>query len=79
MRVVLFLEALLASRVQVAAADGDNVIAAVSRRVEDRLVLAHQRNGNLRGDAAERARVATHIDEVPGARVGETGLTKVSV
>ena len=42
MRVVLLLETLLASRAEVVAANGDNVVAAVRGRVVDRLVFAHE-------------------------------------
>lgn len=74
MAVVLFLVALLAGGVQVVAADGDNVVAAVGRRVPDGLVLAHEGDCDLRGDAAQRARVGADVDEVPCAAVGEVCL-----
>jgi hypothetical protein len=37
-------------------------------------VLAHECEGDGGGQAAERARVAAGVDEVPCARVGEAGL-----
>jgi hypothetical protein len=37
-------------------------------------VLAHERQGDGGGEATERARVGAGVDEVPCARVGETGL-----
>jgi hypothetical protein len=37
-------------------------------------VLAHEGNGDLRGDAAEGTGVSAYVDEVPCARVGEVCL-----
>jgi hypothetical protein len=37
-------------------------------------VLAHERQGDGGGEAAERARVGAGVYEVPCARVGEAGL-----
>ena len=74
MRVVLLLHSLLARRVQVVAADGNDVVAAVRRRVVDGLVFAHEEEGDGGRDAAEGAGVGAHVDMVPGAGVGETGL-----
>lgn len=74
MRVVLLLHALLARRVQVVAAHGNDVVTAVRRRVVDGLVFAHEEEGDGGRDAAEGARVGAHVDMVPGAGVGEAGL-----
>ena len=74
MRVVLLLLHLLAGRVQLREPCADDVVAAVRTGVVDRLVLAHEGEGDGGGQAAERAGVAAGVDEVPGARVGETGL-----
>lgn len=46
MRVVLLLEALLASSVQVMTAHSNNVITAVRGRVVDGLVFSHEKNCN---------------------------------
>lgn len=73
-RVVFLLEALLAGRAQVMAADGHDVVAAVGRRVVDGLVLAHEEEGDRRGEAAQTARVGPDVDAVPCAGVGEAGL-----
>ena len=72
--VVLLLESLLSCRLKIVASDNDNVVTAVCRWVVDGLVLAHEDQGNRRGQTAERAFVGTGIDIVPCARVGETGL-----
>jgi hypothetical protein len=37
----------------------------LTRRVVDGLVLAHQRDRDAGGYAAERARICRHVDEVP--------------
>ena len=74
MRVVHFLLPLLASNVDVVAACGDNVIAAVGAGVVDGLVLAHQELGDGGCDPAEGPGVGTHVDVVPCAGVGEAGL-----
>lgn len=74
MRVVLLLLHLLAGRVQLRETGADDVVAAVRARVVDRLVLAHKGNGDGGCEAAEWARITTGVDEVPCARVGETGL-----
>ena len=74
MRVVLLLLHLLAGRVQLREPCADDVVAAVRTGVVDRLVLAHEGEGDGGGQAAEPAGVAAGVDEVPGARVGETGL-----
>ena len=55
--VVLLLETLLAGRSEVVATGDDNVVTAVCRGVVDRLVLAHQDEGNTGGQTAERTRV----------------------
>jgi hypothetical protein len=73
-RVVLLLLHLLAGRVQLRQPRADDVVAAVRAGVVDRLVLAHEGEGDGGGQAAERARVGAGVDEVPGARVGEAGL-----
>lgn len=51
--VVLFVESLLAGRVQIVAANGDDVIAAVGRGIVDGFVLAHEGDGDFRGHATE--------------------------
>lgn len=53
MSVVELLPPLFAGRVQVRAVGHDDVVAAVGRRVPDRLVLAHEQNGDAGGEAAE--------------------------
>lgn len=70
MVIVLLLLHLLAGDVQVVAADGDDVVAAVGGGVVHGLVLAHEGEGDLGGEAAERAMVGADVDEVPGAIVG---------
>lgn len=74
MRVVLLLEPLLARRVQVPAANGDHVVTAIGRWIPYRLVFAHERDGDLRGDAAEGARVGADVYNVPGATVRQACL-----
>lgn len=69
MSVVFLLESLLARRVQVVAAGRNDVVAAVCRGVVDRLVLAHEADGDLRCNAAERSWVGADVDGVPGAGV----------
>lgn len=76
--VILLLEPLLSRGVQVVASNRDDIVAAVGRRVPDGLVLAHQRDGDLRGDATEWTRVRAHVNEVPGAAVGEVCLLEIS-
>lgn len=63
---------------QIVQTDGNNVVSAVGRGVPDGLVLAHEGNGDLRGDAAEGTGVSAHVDEVPCARVGEVCLGLLS-
>ena len=53
MRVVFLLKALFSCRVEVAAADSYDVVAAVGRGVVDRLVFAHEGDCDRAGDAAE--------------------------
>lgn len=77
-RVVLLLEALLAGRAEVGAADGDNVVTAVRGWVVDRLVFAHEGERDRGGKAAETAAVCADINVVPCSRVGETGLYGVT-
>lgn len=74
MRVVLLLEALLAGGLQVVATNSDDIVTAVGGRVIDRLVLAHQEEGDGGSKPAEAARIGADVDMVPGPRVGETGL-----
>lgn len=74
MRVVEFLLALLARRAEVMTAHCHHIVAAVCRRVPDRLVLAHQEQGNGRCDAAERAWIGPDVNMVPGAGVRQTCL-----
>jgi len=76
--VVLLLIALLSGGVQVVKTDGNNIVSAVGRGVPDGLVLAHEGDGDLRGDAAEGTGVSAYIDEVPCARVGEVCLVILS-
>jgi hypothetical protein len=71
---VEFLEALLAGRVHVGAVDGHHVVAAVGGWVEDRLVLAHEDDGDGGGNAPKGPGVRANVDEMPCARVGEAGL-----
>ena len=71
---VQLLEALFARRVDVGAVDGDDIVAAVGRGVEDGLVLAHEDERDGGGDAAEGTGVGADVDEVPCAGVGEAGL-----
>ncbi|GAB1209851.1 hypothetical protein APSETT445_008639 [Aspergillus pseudonomiae] len=73
-RVVLLLEALLAGGLQVVTAHSDDIVTAVGGGVIDRLVLAHQEEGDGGSKPAETARVGADVDMVPGPRVGETGL-----
>ncbi|KAH0356891.1 ribosomal protein L13, partial [Aureobasidium melanogenum] len=72
--VVLLLVAFLSGGVQIVQTNGDNVVSAVGRGVPDRLVLAHEGNGNLRSDATKGTRVSTDVNEVPCARVGKCGV-----
>lgn len=74
MGAVELLEALFARDVQVCAVNGYDVVAAVGRGVVDGFVLAHEGQGDGRGDAAEGAGVGANVEEVPGAGVGEAGL-----
>lgn len=62
---------------QVMAADGHDVVAAVRRRVPDRLVLAHQEYGDGGRESAQAARVAADVYIMPCSRVGEAGLWSV--
>ena len=78
MAVVLLLIALLSGSVQVVKTDGNNIVSAVGRGVPDGLVLAHEGDGDLRGDAAEGTGVSAYIDEMPCARVGEVCLVILS-
>lgn len=79
MAVVLLLVAFLSGGVQIVQTNGDNVVSAVGRGVPDRLVLAHEGNGNLRSDATKGTRVSANINEVPCARVGKVCLDIYSV
>lgn len=74
MRIVQFLKPLFTRGVQIVAADGDDVVAAVGRGVPDGFVLAHEEDGYGGGEAAEAARVAADVYVVPCSRVGEAGL-----
>lgn len=74
MAVVLLLVTLLSSSVQVVQTDSDNVVSTVGRGVPDRLVLSHEGDGDLRGDATKGTGVSTHVNEVPCARVGKVCL-----
>jgi hypothetical protein len=78
-RVVLFLKTLLARCVEIVAADSDNVVTAVCGWVIDRLVLAHEDEGNGRGKATETAAVRADVHEVPCSGVGKSGLDGSSV
>lgn len=62
---VEFLEALLAGCMEVCAIDGYYVVAAVGRRIENWLVLAHQCEGDRGGNAPEGSGVRADVDEVP--------------
>ena len=70
MPVVLLLLHLLPRDVYIRAAHRDYVVATVGRGVVDGFVLAHEHEGDLRGDAAEGARIGGEVDEVPGSGVG---------
>jgi hypothetical protein len=61
--------------VEVRAVNGDDVVAAVGRGVEDGLVFAHEGQRDGGGDAPEGTRVGADVDEVPGAGVGEACLS----
>lgn len=74
MSVVLLLESLLSRRLEIVASNNDHVVAAVCRGVVDWLVLAHEDEGDRRGQAAESTFIGSGVDIVPCARVGETGL-----
>lgn len=74
MSVVLLLESLLSRRLEIVASNDHHVVAAVCRGVVDRLVLAHEDEGDRRGQAAEGTFIGAGVDIVPCARVGETGL-----
>lgn len=76
--VVLLLLQLLSRHVQVRAAGGDNVVAAVGAGIPDRLVLAHEDDGDAGGQAAERGGGGRgEGDVVPGSGIGEAGLWDV--
>ena len=77
MCMVQFLEPFLARRVQIVAADCHDVVAAVCRWVVDWLVLAHEGEGDGGCEAAEGKGGGADVEEVPGARVGETGLEMI--
>ena len=67
MRVVLLLLHLLAGGVQLRQAGDDDVVAAVGTRVINGFVLAHEREGDGGGQAAERAWVGAGVNMVPCA------------
>ena len=56
MPIVLLLPALLAGSVQVRAVGHDDVVAAVGRGIPDGFVLAHEKDGDPRGETAEGGR-----------------------
>lgn len=74
MRPIEFLDLLLAGDVDVAAADGDDVVPAVGGGVVGGFVLAHEGEGDAGGDAAEGLGGGADVEVVPGAGVGEFGL-----
>lgn len=74
MSIVFLLLHLLTRDENVFAADGDDVVAAVGRRVENRFVFAHEDDSDLGGEAAEGSGLGGKVEEVPGAGVGEAGL-----
>ena len=75
MGVVRLLLHLAARDEQVRARGRDDVVTAVGGRVPDRLVLAHQDDGDAGGQPAQRGGVrGGERDVVPGAGVGEAGL-----
>lgn len=75
MPIVFLLLQFLARDVQVRAAGGDDVVAAVGAGVPDRLVLAHEDDGDAGGEAAEGGRIGRgEGDVMPGSGVGEAGL-----
>jgi len=61
------------------ASNRDYIVAAVCGGIKDRLVFSHEGYGDLRGDSSERSLAGTNIDMVPGAAVGKTGLSVVSM
>jgi phage head maturation protease len=60
--------------VEIVTSDAHDVVAAVGRGVVDGFVLAHERDGDLRCQATEGARVGAEVQEMPGSGVGEAGL-----
>lgn len=62
---VQLLESLFARRMDVGAVNGYDVVAAVGARVEDGFVLAHEGEGDGRGDAPEGTGVRAYVDEMP--------------
>jgi hypothetical protein len=74
MSVILLLESLLSCRLEVMASDNYHVVTTICRGIVDGLVLAHEDEGDRRGQTAEGAFIRTGVDIVPCARVGETGL-----
>ncbi len=74
---VEFLLALFARCVEVRAINGNHVIAAVGRGVENGLMLPHEGEGYRRGHAAKRTWISADVYEVPGAGIGETCLVRV--
>ena len=74
MSVVQFLKSLIARRVQVPAARSHDIVSAICRGVVDRLVLAHEDQGDGGRDATQAAWIRANVDLVPYSRVRETGL-----
>ena len=76
MAVVILLLHFLACDEEIVAAGRDNVVSAVGRGIIGRFVLAHEDNGNARGKAAQgRSCGGGEGDMVPGAGIGEAGLS----
>lgn len=74
MSVVFLLEAFLAGGVKIRAIRCYDVVATISRGVEDRLVLAHQGECDGGSDASKGARVGPDVNMMPCACVCKARL-----
>ena len=70
MRVVLFLKALLARRVDIMAADGHNIVTTIGAGGPYWLMLSHEVDCDGRCDATEGARIGAHVEAVPCSGIG---------
>lgn len=77
MCVVLLLQLLLARHPEVVASNSNNIVTAIRGGVIDGLMLAHQVDGDRGSQTAERTRVRSDIDIVPGAGIRETSLRNI--